>query len=95
MEKSFISLSYIFTGVKYKIPLLIRELTFLCPLQIVEMPITFFYVEKITKCGYSFFNWIVMNILVIKFSDCAKIFIFFTPAPVVSVLEDIHNATSS
>ena len=44
--------------------------------------------KKNTKSGYSSFNWIIRNILAIKLWVFSKI--FFTPVPVVSVLEDRH-----
>ena len=44
--------------------------------------------DKDTKCEYSFCNWNARNILVIKLSEFAEFFIYSTPAPVVSILED-------
>ena len=39
-----------------------------------QTPITFLLVEKNTKCGYSFLNWIIRNILITKLSRFAEIF---------------------
>ena len=53
-----------------------------------QTPITFFKWSKTQSLGIHFLNWIVKNILVIKFLGLTEILIFLTPAPVVSVLED-------
>ena len=46
------------------------------------------------SAGIHFLNWIVRNMLVIKLLGFAVIFIFLTPAPLVSVMErEAHYAT--
>ena len=45
---------------------------------------------KTQSIGIHFLNWIVKNILVIKLSGFSVIFIFITPAPVVTVIKDRH-----
>ena len=82
-----------FTCENIKINLFTGEIgcpDFLEPTRDFQTPIIFLLVDKNTKCGYFFLNWVVRNILATTLSGFPEIFIFLTTGSLVSVLEDRH-----
>ena len=72
------------------------SIDFIEPTSEFQTPVTFLFVDKTQGLDIHFLSKITRKNLVIKLSGFAEIFIFSTPALMVSVLTVIvHYATSS
>ena len=69
---------------------LLSSLTSMSPFQIFKACNSLIKWSKTHNVGIYFLIWIVRNNLVIELLGFVEIFIFLSPAPVVSVLEAMH-----